>query len=84
MLLAWIAAWGVVGFAIAPYLTIVPARWLMRAVTDMSTDEFVAAVVGLLIGLLMGFLLGLAVDQPAGAGRVCCCRSASPSCWRSA
>jgi len=59
LLLAWIAAWGLVGFAIIPYLTIAPARWLMRAVTDMSTEEFVAAVLGLVVGLLMGFLLGL-------------------------
>jgi uncharacterized protein YacL len=49
----------VVGFSIMPYVTVSPARWLMRAVTDMSTDEFVAAVVGLLVGLLMGVLLGL-------------------------
>ena len=69
LLLAWIGAWGVVGFAIAPYITIVPARWLMRAVTDMSTDEFVAAVVGLITGLLMGFLLGLPLTSlPAPAG----------------
>lgn len=59
LLLAWIAAWGLVGFAISPYVTITPARWLMRAVTDMSTEEFVAAVSGLVVGLLMGFLLGL-------------------------
>jgi uncharacterized protein YacL len=59
MLFTWIVAWAVVGFAIMPYITITPARWLMRAVTDMSTDEFVAAVVGLIVGLLMGFLLGL-------------------------
>ena len=29
-LIAWIAAWLVVGFAILPYLTIVPATWLFR------------------------------------------------------
>jgi uncharacterized protein YacL len=69
MLLAWIVAWAVVGFAITPYLTVTPARWLMRAVTDMSTDEFVAAVVGLILGLLMGFLLGLPLTGlPAPAG----------------
>jgi uncharacterized protein YacL len=65
LLVAWIAAWGVLGFAIAPYITIEPARWIMRAVTDMSTDEFVAAVAG----LLMGFLLGLPLTNlppPAG------------------
>jgi uncharacterized protein YacL len=69
MLLAWIAAWAVVGFSIMPYITIAPARWLMRAVTDMSTDEFVAAVAGLIMGLLMGFLLGLPLTSlPAPAG----------------
>jgi uncharacterized protein YacL len=69
MLIAWIAAWGVVGFAIMPYITVTPARWLMRAVTDMSTDEFVAAVGGLILGLLMGFLLGLPLTSlPAPAG----------------
>ncbi|MFV2063107.1 MAG: PIN/TRAM domain-containing protein [Chloroflexota bacterium] len=69
MLVAWISSWGVVGFAIAPYITVVPARWILRAVTDMSTDEFVAAVSGLLIGLLMGFLLGLPLTNlPAPAG----------------
>ena len=58
-----------VGFAIAPYLTLVPARWMLRAVTDMSTDEFVAAIAGLLVGLLMGFLLGLPLTNlPAPAG----------------
>jgi uncharacterized protein YacL len=68
-LIAWMAAWMVVGFAILPYLTIVPARWLYRAVQELSTAEFVTAVVGLLLGLLMGLLLGLPLSQldgPAG------------------
>ncbi len=69
LLIAWIVAWGVVGFSIMPYITITPSRWLMRAVTDMSTDEFVAAIAGLLVGLLMGFLLGLPLTSlPAPAG----------------
>jgi uncharacterized protein YacL len=58
-LIAWIAAWLVVGFAILPYLTVVPASWLFRSVQALSTAEFVTAVVGLLLGLLMGLLLGL-------------------------
>jgi uncharacterized protein YacL len=67
--LAWVVAWGVAGFVVAPYLTIMPARWIVRAVTDMSTDEFVAAILGVLVGLLMGFLLGLpmtSLPSPAG------------------
>jgi uncharacterized protein YacL len=68
-LAAWVFAWVVVGFAILPYLTVVPARWLLRQVEDLSTAEFVAAVIGLLIGLLMGLLLGLPLsnfDPPLG------------------
>jgi uncharacterized protein YacL len=37
----------------------------MRAVTDMSTDEFVAAVAGLILGLVMGALLGLPLTSLA-------------------
>ena len=55
----WVVAWGVVGFGVLPYLTIVPATWLIRQVEQLSTAEFITAVVGLLVGLLMGLLLGL-------------------------
>ncbi len=68
-LIAWVVAWLVVGFAILPYLTVVPATWLFRAVQALSTAEFVTAVVGLLLGLLMGLLLGLplsAFEGPLG------------------
>lgn len=60
---AWVVAWVVVGFAILPYLTIVPARWLITQVEELSTEEFVAAVIGLLIGLLMGLLLSIPLSQ---------------------
>jgi uncharacterized protein YacL len=68
-LAAWVVAWIVVGFAILPYLTVVPATWLVRRVEELSTAEFVAAVLGLLIGLLMGLLLGAPLSgltQPWG------------------
>jgi uncharacterized protein YacL len=63
LLLAWTVAWLVVGFAILPYLTIVPAGWLIGQVQALSTAEFVTAVVGLLVGLLMGVLLGIPLSQ---------------------
>jgi uncharacterized protein YacL len=67
----WILSWAVIGYAILPHVTIEPTRWIMRAITDMSTDEFVAAIAGLLIGLLMGFLLGLPLTNlPSPAGLV--------------
>jgi len=59
LLAAWVVAWIIVGFAILPYLTIVPATWLITRVEALSTAEFVTAVAGLLLGLLMGLLLGL-------------------------
>jgi len=58
LLAAWVVAWIVVGFAILPYLTVVPTGWLIARVEELSTAEFVTAVVGLLLGLLMGLLLG--------------------------
>jgi uncharacterized protein YacL len=69
LLAAWVVAWVVVGFAILPYLTVVPAGWLIKEIEHLSTAEFVTAVVGLLIGLLMGLLLGLplaAFPDPLG------------------
>ena len=63
LLAAWVIAWVIVGFAILPYLTIVPATWLISRVESLSTAEFITAVVGLLLGLLMGLLLGLPLSQ---------------------
>ena len=48
---------------VLPYITVVPATWLIHRVEELSTAEFVTAVVGLLIGLLMGLLLGLPLSQ---------------------
>jgi len=70
LLAAWVIAWVVVGFAIFPYLTIVPATWVVHQVEILSTAEFVTAVIGLLIGLLMGLLLGFPLSglaDPWGA-----------------
>jgi uncharacterized protein YacL len=69
LIAAWLVAWFVVGFALLPYLTVVPAGWLIRRVQALSTAEFVTAVVGLMLGLVMGLLLGLplaAVPAPVG------------------
>jgi len=63
---AWLVAWVVVGFAVLPYLTIVPATWIIRRVQELSTAEFVASVLGLLVGLLLGLLLGLPLSNVEG------------------
>lgn len=71
LLVLWVLAWVAVGFAILPYLTVVPAQWLLRQVQALSTAEFVTAVIGLLIGLLMGLLLGVPLSAlPDPAGRI--------------
>jgi uncharacterized protein YacL len=54
----WLVAWSVLGFSLLPYLTVIPAGRVVRNVQEMSTAEFVTAVLGLLIGLFMGVLLG--------------------------
>jgi uncharacterized protein YacL len=66
MLAAWTIAWLVVGFALLPYVTVVPASWLIRRVQELSTAEFVTAVIGLFVGLLLGLLLGLPLAQIDG------------------
>jgi uncharacterized protein YacL len=58
LIVAWVIAWSVLGFSLLPYVTVVPALRLVRGVQELSTAEFVTAVIGLLIGLLMGVLLG--------------------------
>ncbi len=63
---AWTIAWMIVGFAVLPYLTVVPAGWLIRQVQELSTAEFVAAVLGLFVGLLLGLLLSLPLAQIEG------------------
>jgi uncharacterized protein YacL len=64
-LIAWTVAWAVLGYAVFPYLTVEPARWLAREVRHLSSGEFVAALIGLTLGLLMGLLLGLPLSNLA-------------------
>jgi len=68
-LAVWVVAWAVVGYVMLPYLTVYPAGAVLRAVQQMSTGEFVTAIVGLTLGLFMGLLLGLplsALQEPFG------------------
>lgn len=48
---------GLIGFVIAPYLTVVPARGLRVLLTKLSTQTLIAALVGLVAGLLVAALL---------------------------
>jgi uncharacterized protein YacL len=59
LVIAWIGAWVVIGFSILPYVTVLPARWLMAHVMTLSAGEFLSAVGGLIVGLVIGALIGL-------------------------
>jgi uncharacterized protein YacL len=66
---AWVVAWFVLGFTLLPYLTVIPAQAALRSVQQLSTAEFVTAIIGLFLGLLLGLLLGLplsALPEPIG------------------
>ena len=66
---AWVVAWIVLGFTLLPYLTVIPALAALKAVQQLSTAEFVTAIIGLFLGLLLGLLLGLplsALPEPIG------------------
>ena len=62
LVVGWVVAWIVLGFTLLPYLTVIPALAALRAVQELSTAEFVTAIIGLFLGLVLGLLVGL----PAG------------------
>jgi uncharacterized protein YacL len=69
LVVGWVVAWIVLGFTLLPYLTIIPALAALRAVQDLSTAEFVTAIIGLFLGLLLGLLVGLPLSglpEPIG------------------
>ena len=71
LVIAWVIAWIVLGFTLLPYLTVIPATAALRAVQQLSTAEFVTAIIGLFLGLLLGLLLGLPLSNlPAPIGTV--------------
>jgi uncharacterized protein YacL len=59
LLLLWVAAWVVIGFSILPYVTVMPARWLIGRAMTLTAGEFIGGVAGLIVGLLIGALIGL-------------------------
>jgi uncharacterized protein YacL len=71
LVVAWVIAWTVLGFTLLPYLTVIPAMKALRAVQQLSTAEFVTAIIGLFLGLLLGLLLGLPLSNlPSPIGTI--------------
>lgn len=50
-------AGGVLGFAIAPWLTIRPSAWARRVIRQLSAAQLVAGTIGLVVGLIIAALL---------------------------
>jgi uncharacterized protein YacL len=59
LLVLWVGSWVVIGFSILPYVTVLPARWLIGRVMTLTAGEFISAVGGLIVGLVIGALIGL-------------------------
>jgi len=71
LVVGWVVAWIVLGFTLLPYLTVIPALAALRAVQELSTAEFVTAIIGLFLGLLLGLLVGLpAANLPDPIGTI--------------
>lgn len=66
LVVGWVVAWIVLGYTLLPYLTVIPAMSVLRAVQQLSTAEFVTAIIGLFLGLLLGLLLGLPLSALPG------------------
>jgi uncharacterized protein YacL len=63
LVVGWVVAWIVLGFTLLPYLTVIPAMAALKAVQELSTAEFVTAIIGLFLGLLLGLLVGLPLSK---------------------
>ncbi|HUQ44700.1 MAG TPA: TRAM domain-containing protein [Candidatus Limnocylindria bacterium] len=71
LVVAWVVAWIVLGFTLLPYLTVIPALAALKSVQQLSTAEFVTAIIGLFLGLLLGLLLGLPLSNlPSPIGTI--------------
>jgi len=56
-----------VAFIIAPYVSVVPYRWMR----DTSASDLIAAVIGLVVGLIISVLLGIPLaNLPANLGHI--------------
>jgi uncharacterized protein YacL len=66
LVVGWVIAWIVLGFTLLPYLTVIPAMAALKAVQELSTAEFVTAIIGLFLGLLLGLLVGLPLGNIPG------------------
>lgn len=51
------AAGGILGFIIAPWLTIRPSAWARRVIRQLSATQLLAGIIGLVVGLIIAALL---------------------------
>src|ERR671937_2818278 len=61
-------ACGILGFLGVEYVTVRPARWIIRSIRDASAADLIAGSAGAIICVLAGPCLGRAASLPAGVG----------------
>ena len=63
-------ACGILGFLGIEYVTLRPARWLLRRIRDTSASDLIAGSVGALVGLLLALFLAVPISLlPGNVGR---------------
>ncbi len=63
-------ACGILGFLGVEYITLRPARWLLRRISDTSASDLIAGSAGALVGLLLALFLAVPISLlPGNVGR---------------
>src|SRR5919204_899631 len=60
-------ACGILGFLGVEYVTVRPARWIIRSIRDASAADLIAGSAGAIIGLLAGLFLALPIALLPGS-----------------
>jgi uncharacterized protein YacL len=54
---------GLLGLAIAPYVTVYPYRWVYNRIRRLNVGDVIAGVIGLMVGLIIAALLTLPISE---------------------
>ncbi|HEV7126370.1 MAG TPA: PIN domain-containing protein [Ktedonobacterales bacterium] len=54
---------GIIGYIIAPWVVINPARWVYNVIRRSNVSDILSGVIGLIIGLIIAALLTLPISQ---------------------
>ena len=66
LMLGLAAIGAIVGFLVAPYLTIRPYRWVRRQIRQLPVSDLLVGTIGLVVGLVISALLALPLSMLPG------------------